>query len=64
MYTLYVDSVTREIFHRSWRIPVEISPELEKPQLGRILSYLLHHIESYVMHTPILKGRLFILSLK
>jgi hypothetical protein len=42
----------------------EISPELEKPQLGRILLYLLHHVESYAMHTPFLNGRSFILSLK
>jgi hypothetical protein len=34
-YTTYIDSGTWEIFHRRWRSPVEISPELEKPQLGR-----------------------------
>jgi hypothetical protein len=42
----------------------EISPKLEKPQLGKILLYLLHCIESYKMHTPFLNGRSFILRLK
>jgi hypothetical protein len=42
----------------------EISPKLEKPQLGRILLYLIHHVESYAMHTPFLNGRSFILSFK
>jgi hypothetical protein len=34
-YTAYVDSGTPEMFHRHWRSLVEISPELEKPQLRR-----------------------------
>jgi hypothetical protein len=42
----------------------EISPELEKPQLGKMLLYLLHCIESYAMHTLFCKGRSFILRLK
>jgi hypothetical protein len=42
----------------------EISPKLEKPQLGKILLYLLHHVESYKMQTPFLNGRSFILRLK
>ncbi len=35
----------------------EFSPKLEKPQLRRILLYLLHRIESYAMHTLFLNGR-------
>jgi hypothetical protein len=42
----------------------EISPELEKPQLVKILLYLLHCLESYPMNTPFLNGRSFILILK
>jgi hypothetical protein len=42
----------------------EIKPKLEKPQLGKILLYLLHCKESYAMHTPFLNGRSFILILK
>ncbi len=64
MYALYIDSGTQEIFHPSWRSPGEISSKLEKPQLGRILLYLLHHVDFYAMHTPFLNGRSFILSLK
>ncbi len=57
MYASYVDSGTWKIFLPSWRSPGEISPELEKPQLGRILLYLLHHVETYMMHTPFLNVR-------
>ncbi len=53
-YALYVDSCTREKFHLSWR----------KPQLGKIQSYTLHCVESYVMYIPLLNGRSLILRLK
>jgi hypothetical protein len=42
----------------------ETSLKLEKPQLGKILLYLLHCVESYPMHTPFLNGRSSILRLK
>jgi hypothetical protein len=42
----------------------DISPKLEKPQLGKILLYLLHCIDSYVIHALFLNGRSFILRLK
>jgi hypothetical protein len=51
------------IIRRLWYLG-EISPELEKPQLGKILLYLLHRIESYAVHTLFLNGRSFILTLK
>jgi hypothetical protein len=35
----------------------EISPELEMPQLRKILLYLQHCVESYLMHTLFLNGR-------
>jgi hypothetical protein len=51
------------LVRRFWYLE-EILPELAKTQLGKILLYLIHHVESYTMHTPFLNGRSFILSLK
>jgi hypothetical protein len=50
-YASYMYPGTRKKFHPSWR----------NPQLRKIQSYILHHVESYVMYIPLLNGRSLIL---